>query len=137
MLLEAHSTRAWSSPPGESVVPRVAPNFGVKLMRPGFGPAAELPPRRQRDGVTTVAVRHAVLRTSLAATAAPLRLRHAGPAAQLTPRTLGRRKDSMTSPAPPSSSFAARADVVACCVRQASAEHVAECLRPGSYALTL
>ena len=43
----------------------------------------------RRDGVTAVAVRHSVLRTSLAATAAPLTLRHAGPAAQLTPRTLG------------------------------------------------
>ena len=30
-----------------------APNFGVKLMRPGFGPAAELPtssPARRRHG---------------------------------------------------------------------------------------
>src|SRR5215212_2656970 len=34
---------------------------------------------RQRDGVTAVAVRDSVLRTSSAATAAPLRLRHVGP----------------------------------------------------------
>src|ERR1051325_10917007 len=60
-------------------------------MRPGFGPAAELPassPARRRHGGCS---RHSVLRTSLAATAAPLSLRHAGPAAQLTPRTLGAR----------------------------------------------
>ena len=36
-------------------------NFGVKLMRPGFGPAAELPTHRQRHGVTAVAGRHSVL----------------------------------------------------------------------------
>ena len=36
--------------------------------------------------------RHTRWRSSLAATAAPLRLWHAGPAAQLTPRTLARRK---------------------------------------------
>jgi len=34
---------------------------------------------RQRDAVTAVAVRHSLHRSSLAATAAPLRLRHAGP----------------------------------------------------------
>ncbi len=38
-------------------------------------------------GVTAVAVRHSVLRTSLAATAAPFRLRRAEPALQRTPRT--------------------------------------------------
>src|ERR1043165_1567644 len=47
-------------------------------------------PRRQRDGVTAVAVRHSVLRASLAATTAPLRLRHAGPAAQDSAKLLGR-----------------------------------------------
>jgi len=44
------------------------PNFDVKLMRPGFGPAAELP---------TV-------------TPASWRLRHTEPAARLSPRTLVR-----------------------------------------------
>ncbi len=47
--------------------------------------------QRQRDGVTAVAVRHSLHGSSSAATAAPLRLRHAGPAAQLTPRPLGAR----------------------------------------------
>ena len=57
---------------------RTPPSFGVKLARPGFGPPAEPVHHRQCDGVTAVAVRHSVLRTSLAATAAPLQLRHAG-----------------------------------------------------------
>ena len=54
------------------------------------GPASVRRPSRllfrQRDGVTAVADRGAVLRTLLAATAAPLRLWHAGPgrAAQAT-----------------------------------------------------
>ena len=74
------------------LVPRPSwwrPNFGVKLARPG---SARRPSRllhRQRDGVTAVAVCQSVLRTSLAATAAPLCRSHAGPAVQLTPRTLG------------------------------------------------
>jgi hypothetical protein len=34
-------------------------NFGVKLSRPGFGPAAELPAFCQRDGVTPLWLRHA------------------------------------------------------------------------------
>jgi hypothetical protein len=32
-------------------------NFTLKLVRPGFGPAAELPPSRERAGVTAVAAR--------------------------------------------------------------------------------
>lgn len=47
---------------------------------------------RKRAGVTAVAVRHSVLRTSFAATAASLRLRHAVPAVQLTLRTIGARE---------------------------------------------
>jgi len=47
------------------------------------GGRGEQSPRSTRPG------RHSVRRTSSAATAAPLRLRHAGPAVQLTPRTLG------------------------------------------------
>jgi hypothetical protein len=55
------------------------PNFTLKLSRPGFGPGLKpLVPRKIR-GVTAVAVRHSVLRTSLAAIAAPHGLRHAGP----------------------------------------------------------
>jgi hypothetical protein len=69
------------------------PNFTLKLMRPGFGPAASCLRHRKRGGVTAVAVRDSVLRTSCAATAAPLRLWHAGPAAQLSVRSV--------SPAPP------------------------------------
>ena len=65
-------------------------NFTLKLVRPGFGPAAELLTPSQRDGVTPVAVRHSVLQTSLAATGAPLRLRHAEPAAQLSVRSVRR-----------------------------------------------
>jgi hypothetical protein len=38
-----------------------APNFTLKLVRPGFGPAAELPESLQRGGVTPVAVRVALL----------------------------------------------------------------------------
>ncbi len=38
-----------------------AANFTLKLSRPGFGPAAELPTFRQSDGVTPVAVRVALL----------------------------------------------------------------------------
>jgi hypothetical protein len=37
-----------------------APNFTLKLVRPGFGPAAELPTYPKRDGVTPLAVRHSV-----------------------------------------------------------------------------
>ena len=54
------------------------PNFTLKLVRPGFGPPVEPAAYRKRDGVTAVAVRDSVLRTSCAATAVPLRLRHVG-----------------------------------------------------------
>jgi hypothetical protein len=46
--------------PVESVPPKRLANFTLKLVRPGFGPAAELPTSSQRDGVTAVAVRQAV-----------------------------------------------------------------------------
>ena len=72
-------------------------NFGVKLMRPGFGPAAELPtssPASRRHGSCNSRL---VACNSFAATAPPLRLRHAEPAAQLTPRTLGGRRQLATS----------------------------------------
>jgi hypothetical protein len=51
----------------------------VKLAGPGFGPPPRRLLHRQRDDVTAVAARHSELCTSLAATAAPLRLWHAGP----------------------------------------------------------
>jgi hypothetical protein len=57
-------------------------------VRPGFGPPAEPAAVSQRHGVTAVAHRDSVLRTSFAATAVPLRLRHAGPAAQLSVRSV-------------------------------------------------
>jgi hypothetical protein len=53
------------------------PNFTLKLVRPGFGPPPSRLHYRQHGGVTAVANRDSVLRTSFAATAAPLRLRHA------------------------------------------------------------
>jgi len=72
---------------------------GVTLGWSWCGPASARQPSclqyRQRDDVTAVAVRHAVLRTSLAATAAPLRLRHAGPAAQLSVRSVKRPEDQV------------------------------------------
>jgi hypothetical protein len=55
-------------------------NFGVKLMRPGFGPAAELPasaPPWRRHAACRAPV---LACNSSAASGAPLRLRHAGPA---------------------------------------------------------
>ena len=58
-------------------------------------------PCRQRDGVTAIAVRHSVLRTSLAATATSLRLWHMGPTVQLIPSTLVRRNQLGRKPAEP------------------------------------
>ena len=69
-------------------------NFTLKLARPGSARQPSCLLHRQRDGVTAVAVRDSVLRTSCAATAAPLCHSHAGPAVQLTPRTLGRRTET-------------------------------------------
>ena len=51
-------------------------NFTMKLVRPGFGPpAAAVQVRRRHDGCRSRIASSGVL----AATAAPLRLRHAGP----------------------------------------------------------
>src|SRR5687768_11696169 len=72
------------------------PNFGVKLVRPASARQPSCLPFRQHDGVTAVAVRQSWLRNSSAATAAPLRLRRAEPAVQLTPRTLGGLKNDKT-----------------------------------------
>ena len=55
------------------------PNYTLKLSRPGFGSGLKPLVQRQRDGVTPLAVRHSVLRTSLPASGAPRGLRHAGP----------------------------------------------------------
>jgi len=65
-------------------------NFTLKLVRPGVGPAAELPPsspvRRRHAGCSSRLGSPNVMR----ATAAPLRLRHAEPAAQLSVRSVRR-----------------------------------------------
>jgi hypothetical protein len=74
------------------------PNFGVKLARPASARQPSCLLHRERDGVTAVAYRDSVLCTSFAATAAPLWLRHAGPAVQLTPETLGGRRSFSVSP---------------------------------------
>jgi hypothetical protein len=56
-----------------------APNYTLKLSRPGFGPGLKPLVQRYLVGVTPLAVRHSVLRTSLTASSVPLGLRHAGP----------------------------------------------------------
>ena len=66
------------------------------------GPASVRRPSRllfrQRDGVTAVAVRGAVLRTLLAATAAPLRLRHVGPGRAAQAIDVGRTRHEDVGP---------------------------------------
>ena len=56
---------------------------GLYPARSWHGPASVRRPsrlhHRQRDGVTPVASRHSLHDSSLAATGAPLRLRHVGP----------------------------------------------------------
>jgi hypothetical protein len=66
------------------------PNFTLKLVRPVFGPAAELPassPARIRHGGCSSPLGSPNV---IAATAALLRLRHAEPAAQLSVRSVSR-----------------------------------------------
>ena len=53
-------------------------NFTLKLVRPGFGRQTSCLPRREHDGVTAVAVRHSVLRTSGNRRAAPASARGTG-----------------------------------------------------------
>jgi hypothetical protein len=68
----------------QEAVPYLRPNFTLKLVRPAFGPPAEpaavSQARRRHSGCSSrIASPH-----MLAATAAPLWLRHAEPAAQLS-----------------------------------------------------
>ena len=75
------------------------PNITVKLVRPGFGPAAELPSTaraRRRHARLQIASRCISL---IAATGAPQTLRRAGPAAQLTVRCVRRAECSVTAEA--------------------------------------
>jgi len=80
----------------------------VKLPRPGFGSPHSSSVHRQRDGVTAIAIHQSWLRNSSAATAAPLWLRHAGPAVQLTRRPLGR---ALSRPVERTRSYCAGDDV--------------------------
>ena len=78
-----------------SALGEALPNFTLKLVRPGFGPAAELPTSsrasRRHGGCSSAGVAC----NFSPATAAPLRLRHAGPAAQLSVRSVGRTPNDM------------------------------------------
>jgi len=64
------------------------PNFSLKLLRPGFGPPPTPPraaPASRRHGSCKLLPPS---RSLVAATAAPQRLRHVGPAAQLSVRSV-------------------------------------------------
>ena len=68
------------------------PNSSLKLLRPGFGPPPT--PPRASPASRRHAGRNSLLPnfSSVAAAVAPQRLRYAGPAAQLSERTLGRHR---------------------------------------------
>ena len=77
--------------PSQEMIGHNAPaNFTLKLLRPGSGPAAELPassPAGRRHGGCSSPVAAC---NSSPATTAPLRLRHVGPVAQLSVRSVSR-----------------------------------------------